>query len=213
MPKKTAIGIDIDNVISDSVQPFADFWLLNKIYESRLFGSRFFVEKMLLNLLSSKFMGLFSKKSRRIRDIILKAKSKNFKKVMETVLLNVKPFPNSMKVINKLHKRYDVYLITTREYFFDVKELTYKWLKKNKIKIPRNRVIFCTDKISEIKRHHIRIVIEDHPKITVDMAEQGIKVYLFDYWFNRMTNHNNIIRISNKPNGYWHNVEKILLKK
>lgn len=200
------IGIDMDNVIGDSFQPFADFWLLNKIYENK-FGGKFIVEKILLGLLSAKLISLFSKKAGRIREIVLKSKSRDFRKIIETMLLDIKLMPHAREVIIKLHKRYDVYFITTREYFFDARDITYEWLKKNKINIAKNKVIFTTDKLKEAKRLGIKIIIEDHPKIPIELAEHGIRVYLFDYPWNKKTIFKNIIRIK-KP--YWNTIKKLL---
>ncbi len=212
------VGVDVDNVVCDSARAFSDFFILDRIFSSRIIKDSW-KEKIIENLVkivSSDFACFFLKRAGRMREVMKPAKSRKFKDIMETMLINLKQIPNAKEVINDLHRKYDLFFITSREYSFDTKEITFKWFKKNKIKFNKNKFYFLKEKQKKIdiaKKLGIKIFIEDNAETASKLSKEGIKVYLFDYkWNRKIKNDSGIERIKNEKMQYWHMIKKLLLK-
>jgi len=133
--------------------------------------------------------------------------------------LNLKLLPYASQVINKLDRFFYMYFITARPE--NAKEQTLNCFKNNGIKNYNNRIIFDGNKVKISKENKITKFIEDRTETALKLAENGIKVYLFDYnWNNhqeqeivqKINKHPKIERIYNTPKSYWLNIKEKLIK-
>jgi len=145
-------------------------------------------------------------------------------KVLETekALLELNPLKDAQKVINYLHKFFDVYFITSRaKYYTNAKEQTFEWFDKHKITYAQSNFFFDNKKAELSKKLGISIFIEDRAETALELAENNIDVLLLNYpWNNdpkqeliqKINKHPKIERIYNTPRSYWLNLEDKLIK-
>jgi len=108
--------------------------------------------------------------------------------------------------LRRLKKRHSLILITGRP--IEVKDATLEWLGAKKI--PFDRLYFMQGRqkheIARSNGHGLCLFLEDHPDYAYRMAEDGVKVLLMDYPWNRnVENHCNIQRVKD-----WKQINKIL---
>jgi len=114
----------------------------------------------------------------------------------------IHPVENAVESINRLIDKNEIYVITSRPGHF--KEKTEEWFKKN-FKDGRFKVLFSNDfhkgkgktKAEICKELGIKLMIEDSLKMSLDCANSGIKVILFDKPWNQGIEHKNITRVHN----------------
>lgn len=179
------IGIDIDDVLVDTVSPLVEFHNLkdgtnHSIGDSEKFG---------------------------LHTLFKCSEEEGINKVYEffdsDIFKNLTPFKEAVNVVNLLNESNDLFAITARD--GTVKEHTLNWFDeffKDKFK-----GIFFTNQFSgngEIKTKlefcnelGVSILIEDRRKYALECAQAGIKVFLMDKPWNQNCEHANIIRVKN----------------
>lgn len=81
------------------------------------------------------------------------------------------------------------------------KHLIKKWLKKYGFIF--NEIYYCseshspTDKLDACRKLQVDVMIDDKPEVALHLAENGIKVLLFDTRYNQKIEHDNIVRVYN----------------
>jgi uncharacterized HAD superfamily protein len=132
--------------------------------------------------------------------------------------LNLKLLSNVLNVLNRLEKHYYFYFVTARP--GDSEEQTFNYFIKNKMEKYHDRIIIDGDKVKIAKDKGITHFIEDREETALNLADNNIIVYLFDYNWNRqkdksivkeINKHPNIQRIYKNPLGHWVNLEKLLI--
>lgn len=53
------------------------------------------------------------------------------------------------------------------------------------------------DKLTGCQKYSAEIMIDDKPEVALYLADNGIKVFLFDTRYNQNVTHNNILRVYN----------------
>ncbi|OGG21505.1 hypothetical protein A3B48_01790 [Candidatus Gottesmanbacteria bacterium RIFCSPLOWO2_01_FULL_40_10] len=201
LKKAVKIGIDIDNVISDSYPAYLDkfniqyktdikihqiseFYYLNKIIEENK------------NIPGRKIVNF-------IDELVLD----------EEFQLNLPPIDDSVRVINNwVSKGYKIHYVTARP--VEVREITIKWLEKHgywvkgaELDLFNSRKGFSSDaeyKADIAVKYKICVFIEDALEIALKMP---IPVLLFDRPWNKFKAKKNLIRISS-----WKEIEDTLPK-
>ncbi len=171
---KRIVCIDIDGVIGDSDATFRKYFL-------KEFG--IWVPRRKVNIFSyEKVLGKTEKEMEKLW--------KKFTK--ERWWLKIKLTPYAKESITKLKNYYRIYLLTARPYEL-VGEQTYEWL--NLKKIPYDKVIFIKERDGERKLYKLielnlnpEFYVEDRFDFAEEAARAGIKTFLFDYPWNRITN-------------------------
>ena len=114
---------------------------------------------------------------------------------------NFKSIPGALDALNILNKGNEIFIITSRSLLW--KEKTEKWIKDNiNFSSP---TIFSSDiyskqgktKLNICKEFNIPILLEDNANYSLECANAGIKVILFDKPWNKRAEHPNIIRVNN----------------
>ena len=116
---------------------------------------------------------------------------KAFYKKHQSYFESKKPRKDSVEIINLLKEENDIFIITARNY--DESIWTQNWLNKNGIKYDE-LLINTENKIGACKWKKIDVIVEDNPYNAVCLAEEGIKVLLFDNPYNQNIVHKNIKR-------------------
>ncbi|MFH1608077.1 MAG: HD domain-containing protein [archaeon] len=175
--KKIKIGIDIDDVVLEFYERFANF--CNENHGSSIgcvdLGSNF------INSLGSKEKTLTA--------------LKNF--VDEGHAYNLVFIEGFKEIFDDLNKDFDLCLITSRSY--DNREQTKTYFKDN---IPNFDLdIHYTFDYPECKKSVVcntigaSIIVEDDSYNALECAQNGIKVFLMDKPWNQNCEHDNIVRV------------------
>ena len=130
---------------------------------------------------------------------------------------NAHPQENSLSVIENFKKNgHGVYQITARHFAayknplgLYSKKLYTDWIRKNNYDF--DGTYFCTekdsngDKLRGCREYKVDIMIDDNPKVSTFLADNGIQVLLFDAPYNRGLEHKNIRRVHN-----WEEINEIV---
>ncbi len=121
----------------------------------------------------------------------------------------LEPRENASEVCRELcTKGHNMYVITARK-FSTMKNplgslsrnLFRKWSNKNGLKF--KKIFFCSEKntppqkLEYCRQISADIMIDDKPDIALYLAENGVRVLLFDAPYNKSAKHKNITRVYN----------------
>jgi len=122
------------------------------------------------------------------------SKENEFWQNFDTIAIDFKLETDCKKTIDKLSKLFTINIITARHYSSAI--ITEQWLNKNKLYYD-NIYFHSGDKLDVCNWKNIKFMIEDNPDNAVILAQNGIKVLLFDRLYNQEAKHENIIRCKN----------------
>lgn len=98
-------------------------------------------------------------------------------------------------IIRELNKKHNVYFVTARDELLT--EVTKNWLNYNGFSEMEVYLLGSDHKIDKAKDLKCDIFIEDNPSNSIALANEGIQVLLVDTNYNKETEHENIVRVSN----------------
>ena len=164
------IGIDIDNVISNS----NEYWFLKAKEFKKLKGHTLVIKENATSI-ADKFG--FDKQmyheycSHYVRDVNMNVAIKN----------------KAREIIDKLHvDGHKIILITQRNnsHYSDCEEVTKSWLKKHSVYY--DSIYFgCEDKGIVARKEILDLFVDDLPRNCENVSKVGIKVIMFDTPFNK----------------------------
>lgn len=128
------------------------------------------------------------------------------------------PRSGAVDVLNRLRQKgHKLYEITARKFVTQKNPLGLysrhmfrTWVKENGFQF--EDIYFCEeehapeDKLSGCRKYAVDIMIDDKPDVALYLANQGIKVLLFDTLYNQGIDHQNIIRVRD-----WDDIEKKII--
>jgi uncharacterized HAD superfamily protein len=123
--------------------------------------------------------------------------SKFFELYYKKFIENVTPKQDSVEIINKLHDEgHKIILITSRDNFANVNARveTEKWLQKQGIKYD-NLVTDVYSKYQACLDNKVELFIDDSYKNCMEMASNGIEVFMVDAKYNYSLNDEKIRRV------------------
>lgn len=162
------------------------------------------------------------------RDIFGVSKKEEFiyglKGALNKYCKEVPPRPHCKEVIQRLNDEgCNLHEITARKFTtFNNPIGTYyrhlfeKWLKKHELKF--KSIEYCSednsprDKLLGCKKLNVDVMIEDKPDVALYLAQNNVKVILFDAPYNQELKHDNIIRVYDW-NQVYNEVSKIKMNK
>lgn len=117
------------------------------------------------------------------------------------------PRSGAVEIISKLNNDgHELYEITARKFVTMHNPLGWysrflyeQWLKKHCFSF--KDIFYCSesnapdDKLNGCRKHSVDLMIEDKPDVALHLADNGIKVLLFDTRYNQNVNHDNIVRV------------------
>lgn len=188
------IAVDLDDVLADSLTSFIEFY--NRYYDKDL-----------------KYEDFTAYTLNEIKGIPREQENKILEHFDESEYFdNIKPMKDAIKVIEKLNKKHEIIIVTSRTK--DKEQKTKNWvnkflkgikkicfIRKNYQEKPKTKAEIC-------KEINADVLIEDNLSYAKNCAENGIKVLLFDYPWNQAENLNPLItRVKS-----WKEILKILEK-
>ncbi|MCX5725991.1 MAG: hypothetical protein NT030_02200 [Candidatus Saganbacteria bacterium] len=165
------IGIDVDNVISDSLPV-----LLSEA--NRLFSTDFAYDDI-REYNFSKILGISEAD---MRAFIKKAFD-------DKVPMRARTIKGAKEAIRKIKETYEIHIVTARPKGYEAD--TLEWLNKNDI--PFDFLEHATEKQKHIYavQNGIKTFVEDDMDEAVSLILNDIKVFLFDRPWNRTSSNNN----------------------
>lgn len=117
------------------------------------------------------------------------------------------PRTDAVRINNMLiDDRHQLYEITARKFVMMKNPLGWyskhvfeKWLKKHGFVF--NGIHYCSeshspeDKLEGCRKFAVDLMIDDKPEVALHLADNGIKVLLFDTSYNQNVKHANIVRV------------------
>ncbi|MBS3072460.1 hypothetical protein J4477_01335 [Candidatus Pacearchaeota archaeon] len=192
--EKPVIACDIDDVLFPYIQSFCAFH--NRIYGTSVTPDNFYAYSL--------------------HDILGLEKEESVRRVDEFVssdeFLDSQPMPGSEEAIEHLSQDFKIISVTSRR--DNYKPATYEWINHF---FPQVEDIFFSGnahinlpnrktKTEICLENNVGFLIEDSMHYSLDVAEAGISVYLFDHPWNQGIEHNNIIRVSSNEKDHWKNL-------
>ena len=171
--KKYNIGIDIDGTLT-----FSGYFLP---YLNEYFGRDIGYEELnkydfrdIYNVTDEEIMSFF------------RGEGKN-------LIFNADLLDGARDTVNELSQKHNVWIITARKP--DMHEKTRKWLDENGLEKIELITLGTPDKLQKATELGCEIFIEDHPDASIVIAAAGIKLYLVDAPYNKISEHENITRV------------------
>jgi uncharacterized HAD superfamily protein len=163
-----AIGVDLDGVIYKFVEQFDELIKSKGMKVDTSLYSRGLDDETMLKILIENEKG--------------------------RVYRNLEEYENAVNAVNKLSKKYAVYLITSRADRFKTKEDTIR--RVNESGIIHDSIIFSRDKAMYCRNIDLEFFIEDSLSNSREIANNSDTiVYLIDKPYNQSENIKNIIRV------------------
>jgi uncharacterized HAD superfamily protein len=122
--------------------------------------------------------------------------------------INIEIFPGVASIIRKLHKNYEIHIVTARAWYDGVYEATIDWFDREGI--PFDYIHYCRskNKWKYVKENQIDYFVEDYEIPANLIAPFTKQTYLINRPWNKLIElDKNCIRTD------WSNVEEILLGK
>ncbi len=101
--------------------------------------------------------------------------------------------------LDLISNEYSIWLLTSRPSY--TKDLTIKWLKEKSITY--DKLFFVENKT--VLADKVTFLVEDKAETALDFSSLGVKVYLFDYPWNRKASNPLIVRVFS-----WHHLLSVL---
>lgn len=175
------IGIDIDGVLTDEKRYVIDY------------GTKFFSEnKISYTVSDDKYLG------REIFNVTKEEYQLFLKDYIFEYSLNAKVRPFASEIIKKLKEKYEIFIITARdfttyenEHKTEMQENVKKWLYDNGIVY--DEIIFSKEKAYICKDKKIDVMIEDSPE-NIESISKIIPVICYSQIYNKNISNKNIYR-------------------
>lgn len=110
---------------------------------------------------------------------------------------------NAKEIIQELSEDNDIYFVTARGE--ELKDITLRWLNKNELSNIKVYMLGSAYKIDKAKELKCDIFIEDNPLNAMQLAKEGIKVFLIETNYNKEIQHENIIKVKD-----WRHIKEIV---
>ena len=177
------IAIDLDDILASTLERFIQFHN----------------EKFSTNLTINDFT---SYELQNIEGISNKEEAKRLKLFDNSKYFDtISPLKGSQTSISQLSKNHDIIVITARTR--SVAKKTTAWIKKNFPEIKRVVFIsegykhYCKMKSEVCKKVGAEVIIEDKKVFVEDCVSAGIKVFMFNYpWNKEIEDHPLIVRVN-----------------
>lgn len=191
---KPVIASDIDDVKFPFVPRFCDFH--NRIYGTNIFPSDFHVYQF------SEVMGVSEEES--LKRIDECRDSDEF--------LTALPITGAQDAIEHLSSDFRIIDVTARR--DNYRKITHGWLahffpQVAEVHFSHNNYVHAGDRKTKAQiclDNNAQFLIEDSGSYALQVADAGIRVYLFDHPWNQEITHRNITRIPSNGKGHWDNL-------
>ncbi len=197
---KPVIASDIDDVKFPFVARFCDFH--NRVYGTNIFPGNFYVYQF------SEVMGVSEEES--LKRIDEYRDSDEF--------LTALPILGAQDAIEHLSSDFRVIDVTARR--DNYRKITHGWLahffpQVADVHFSHNHYVHAGDRKTKAQiclENNTKFLIEDSGAYTLQVADAGIRVYLFDHPWNQKITHENVVRIPSNGKGHWDNLLDVVYR-
>lgn len=185
--RKSNVGIDLDGVICDlypSIRP-----LFKEMYNFDVTETCDNIES--LGLTTEQCCSVFAEAGKR------------------GIYRDAPVYPNTRKNLVNISRQYNIYYVTVRDFYKDIKKDTFYWLDRNKL--PYYRVVFSRSKHKIAEAEAFQFFLDDSVEVCNRVAKSGVPTFMFKQPWNKESIKNGsldpLVMILNS----WEEVEQILL--
>jgi len=183
---KENIGLDLDGVICNTY-PQA-FQVLKEMYPDKITGNEW----------DSQWEEEFNLTQKEVRDCFIKCGR-------DGIFREAPVYEGAKRILHKIKKFYNIYIVTYRNYIPNSKEDTLYWLDSNKI--PYNRMVMSKGKLGVAQKENFCFFLDDSISICNRIAKTKIPTYLFSRPWNKNKESDPLI----KKVSSWKEIGDILL--
>ena len=187
--RKSNIGIDLDGVICDLYKPI--YPLLGVLAGIDLKNAT----KEQLEGNWEKEFGLSQEK---IRNIFVEAGKRG-------IYRDAPVYAETRSHLVNISRQYNIFYVTIRDFYHQIKKDTFYWLDKNKL--PYFRVVFTRSKHKIADRENLQFFVDDDANICNRVAKTKTPTFLFRRPWNQSAILDPLVKITDS----WADIEDMLL--
>jgi len=182
--RKSNIGIDLDGVICNLYKEARP--LFKEMYDIEVTESCLDVEKE---------YGLTKKQ---VSDLFIEAGKRGMYR-------NSSVYDKTRSHLVNISRQYNIFYVTVRDFYHQIKKDTFYWLDKNKL--PYFRVVFSRSKHKIAEREDFQFFVDDDPFICNRVAKTNTPTYLFKQPWNTKAPLDPLVKVIDS----WQEIEDILI--
>ena len=114
-------------------------------------------------------------------------------------------YDNTRSHLVNISRQYNIFYVTVRDFYHQVKKDTFYWLDKNKL--PYFRVVFTRSKHKIAERENFQFFVDDDPNICNRVAKTNTPTFLFRRSWNQDAKIDPLVKITNS----WQDIEEMLI--
>ncbi len=197
---KPVIASDIDDVKFPFIPKFCEFH--NRVYGTKILPNDF------KSYSFHDILGISLEDSLKINDEYLHSNE----------FVSSEPIEGAQDAIEHLSSDFRVIDVTARR--DNYRKITHGWLahffpQVEEIHFSHNHYVHAGDRKTKAQiclENNVKFLIEDSKDYAFQVADSGIKVYLFDQPWNQEVEHKNITRITTNGKSHWANLLDVIYK-
>jgi len=186
---KANIGIDIDGVICDLYKPV--YPLLEE-----MFGID--IKNTPIETLQGNWEQEFSLSQDKLRSLFIEAGKRGMYR-------DAPVYEETRSHLVNISRQYNIFYITVRDFYHQIKKDTFYWLDKNKL--PYFRVVFTRSKHKIADRENLQFFVDDDANTCNRVAKTNTPTFLFRRPWNTDSVLDPLVKITNS----WQEISDMLL--
>jgi len=187
--RKSNIGIDLDGTICNLYKPV--YPLLGE-----LIGID--IEETPIEKLQGNWETEFNLSQDEIKKIFIEAGKRG-------IYRDCPVYEQTRSHLVNISRQYNIFYVTVRDFYHQIKKDTFYWLDKNKL--PYFRVVFSRSKHKIAERENFQFFVDDDPNICNRVAKTSSPTFLFRRPWNQDSLVDPLVKIVNS----WQEIEDILI--
>ena len=187
--RKSNIGIDLDGVICNLYDP-----------ASKLLGEMYGVdiENTSIDKLQGSWEKEFDLTEKNIKDLFIEAGKRGMYR-------DAPLYDNTRRHLVNISRQYNIFYVTVRDFYHQIKKDTFYWLDKNKL--PYFRVFFSRSKHKIAERENFQFFVDDDPSICNRVAKTKAPTFLFRRPWNKDAVLDPLVKVTDS----WQEIEDMLI--
>jgi len=187
--QKSNIGIDLDGVICNLYQ--STYPLLKELYGID-------TDAKPLKSVKNSWEKEFNLTEKQVSDTFILAGSRG-------IYRNAPVYEETRRHLVNISRQYNIYYVTVRDFYPNIRKDTFYWLDKNKL--PYYRVVFSRSKHKIAEREQFQFFIDDDPNMCNRVAKTSVPTWIMRRPYNDGAMLDPLIKIANN----WKEIEDILI--
>ncbi len=187
--RKSNIGIDLDGVICNLYEPA--YALLDEMYGKD-------IKSKPMETLEGSWEAEFDLTTKDVTNLFKEAGKRGMYREASV-------YPKTRSHLVNISRQYNIFYVTVRDFYPQIKKDTFYWLDKNKL--PYFRVVFSRPKHKIADRENFQFFVDDNADICNRMAKTNTPTYLFRQQWNKRATLDPLVKVINN----WQDIEDILI--